>query len=144
MYIDYLYHHHVFCAGVSVELNSIPISNYGLLGHGDIATDGSGDLVCRTDHTQCCRNLDSPGGVGHGSWYHPSTYTGSEVRFSYGPQVTGQIYHMRRGLQTILLRRDGGTGVTAADGIYRCEVADQSGVTQTRYVGLYTDGAGEI
>ena len=65
------------------------------------------------------------------------------VAFTFDMNLpSGQIYGMRRGDQVIRLSRVGSAGTTSANGIYRCELADQNGVTQTRYVGLYTDGTG--
>ena len=135
-------------AGVSLELDGTAVLNFGLLGHSQIDTSDNlvvvgGNLVCRTDNTSCCRNVDNPAGTGgFGDWFYPG---GDVVLFkSDGPLPSGQIYRLRRGPQVVRLRRDGTASTTSSNGIYRCEVADQNGVTQTRYVGLYTDGAGEL
>ena len=130
-------------AGVSLELNGSPVVNFGLLAHTDIDTSDDVDdvglnLVCQTDLTTCCRGSD--GGM-HGNWYYP---TGGRVTFPFeGPLPSGQIYRFRRGPQVVRIRRQLGSNTTA-NGIYRCELADQNGVNQTRYVGLYTEGAGEL
>ena len=130
-------------AGVSLELNGNLVDNFGLLAHDDIDTSNAaevvgGNLVCRTDLTTCCRDSD---GLGQGRWHYP---TGGNVLFNFeGPLPSGQIYRFRRRTQVLWLRRELGSNSTA-NGIYRCEVADQNGVVQTRYVGLYTGGAGEL
>ena len=132
-------------AGVSLELNNTAIDNFQLLQHHEIDTADEleavrGNLVCRTDLTTCCRNSD---GLGQGRWHYPR---GGSVLFNYeGPLPSGQIYRFRRGAKVVRLRRVGNANITAtANGLYRCEVADQNGVMQTRYVGLYTGGAGEL
>ena len=130
-------------AGVSLELNGNLVNNFGLLPHNDIDTsndieDVGLNLVCRTDLTTCCTSAD---GLAQGSWYYP---TGGEVMFPFeDPLPSGQIYRFRRGPQVVRLRRELASTATA-NGIYRCRLADQNGVNQTRYVGLYTEGAGEL
>ena len=128
---------------MSIELNGNFVDNFGLLEHSDIDTfsdigDVGGNLVCRTDLTTCCRGDD---GMAQGNWYYP---TGDEVMFPFeGPLPSGQIYRPRRDTQVVRLYRAENSAATA-NGIYRCEVADQNGVNQTRYVGLYTEGASEL
>ena len=132
-------------AGVSLELNGNLVDNFGLLAHSDIDTNDDlevlgHNLVCRTDNTTCC---NGPGHVAtsQGDWYNP---TGGRVTFpSEGNLPSGQIYRVRTGPQVVRIRRQRDSAATA-NGIYRCEVADQNGVMQTRYVGLYTEGAGEL
>ena len=133
---------------MSLELNGTAVPNFDLLGHSDIDTSDDlevvgGNLVCRTDNTSCCRGGDNLNGGGFGSWYYPG---GDMVVFPFVmPLPAGVIYRQSRLTQTIRLYRDNSAIITAtANGIYRCEVADQNGVTQTRYVGLYTEGAGEL
>ena len=129
-------------AGVTLELNGNFVENFGLLEHSEIDTsdvveDVGGNLVCRTDLTTCCTVAE---GMAQGNWYYP---TGGNVLFNFeGPLPSGQIYRFRRSAQVVRLRRQLGSTATA-NGIYRCEVADQNGVMQTRYVGLYTEGASE-
>ena len=133
--------------GVTLELNGSPFANFGLLAHNDIDTSddvvANTSLVCRTDNTSCCRGPNNPNGTGFGSWFYPG---GDMVLFAFVVTLpSGVIYRQRRRTQAIRLYRDNSTNITAtANGIYRCEVADQNGVTQTRYVGLYTEGAGEL
>ena len=144
----------IFCTlagtpGVSLELNGSPVPNFALLGHSQIDTSddhimvANTSLVCRTDNTSCCRGSDNPNGGGSGEWLYPN---GDRVVFPFVmPLPDGVIYRQRRLTQTLRLFRDNSASITAtANGIYRCEVADQNGVTQTRYVGLYTEGAGEL
>ena len=55
-----------------LERNGVAVTNFGLLGHGDIdqsddpANIGS-NLVCRTDNTSCCRGTLMEEGLGTGS-----------------------------------------------------------------------------
>ena len=134
-------------AGVSLELNSSPVLDFELLAHSDIDTNDPGSvdtsLVCRTDNSACCRGGDNPtGSTGFGDWFYPS---GNMAIFPFNMLPAGQMYRQRRLMQAVRLYRDGSASITAtANGIYRCEVADQNGVIQTRYVGLYTEGAGEL
>ena len=137
---------------MSLELNGTAVPNFGLLGHSqidnsnDIASVG-GNMVCRTDNTLCCRNENNPDStVGFGNWFYPA---GAVAVFPYYYLVLqhslhGSIYLMQRGTQVVRLRRELDSNTTTANGIYRCEVADQNGVNQTRYVGLYTEGAGKL
>ena len=136
----------LFQIGVSLELNGIFVPNFGLLGHDETGTDATGsvgsNLVCRTDNTSCCRGSDNPNGGGFGSWFYPG---GDMAVFNGTQQPDGQLYRILRVTQFVQLRRDGSAAITTlANGIYRCEVADQNGTMQTRYVGLYTEGAGEL
>ena len=127
---------------MSLEHNGNPVPNFGLLTHSDIDTSDDntsvgGNLVCRTDNTTCCSHAD---GGAQGNWYYP---TDDVALFASGELPSGQIYRMRRSAQVVQLRRELDSTITA-NGIYRCEVADQNGTMQTRYLGLYTDGAGEL
>ena len=128
---------------MSLELNGNPVLNFDLLTHNDIDTsddleDVGGNLVCRTDLTACCRPAD---GLGQGRWHYP---TGANVLFNFeGALPSGQIYRFRRGTQVVRIHRQLDSAATA-NGIYRCELADQNGVLQNRYVGLYTEGDGEL
>ena len=131
--------------GVTLKHKSNTIPNFGIRWHREINSsdydpnDVGSNLVCRTDNTTCCRGDN---GMAQGNWYYP---TGGNVLFSYeGPLPSGQIYRFRRGSQVVWLRRDGTASAATANGLYRCEVADQNGVLQTRYVGLYTNRAGEL
>ena len=151
--VFYLINYELFvlkCAGgVSLELDGSPFANFGLLGHSEIdpSDDEVGNtntgLVCRTDNTSCCRGSDNPNGGGFGEWLYPN---GTRVVFPFVmPLPDGVIYRQRRLAQTLRLFRDNSAIITATvDGIYRCEVADQNGVMQTRYVGLYTEEAGAL
>ena len=128
---------------MSLEHNGVAVPNFGLLGHSvidesDDPDSVGGNLVCRTDNTSCCRGGDNPNGGGFGDWFYPS---GNVVVFSEETQPNGQLYRMLRSMQIVRLHRVENSAATA-NGIYHCEVADQNGVMQTRYVGLYTNGAG--
>ena len=133
-----------YFTGVYLELNGNLVPNFAVLGHNQIDTSDDptsvgGNLVCRTDNTSCCRGADNPNGRGFGDWFYPGV--GVAV-FPYEVLPSGPIYRQQRGAQVVRLRRDNNSTFTA-NGIYRCEVADQNGVMQTRYVGLYSEGVGE-
>ena len=129
--------------GVTLDINGTIVPNFALLTHSDIDTSDDlevvgGNLVCQTDLTTCCSGAD---GTPQGRWHYP---TGGNVLFNFeGTLPSGQIYRMRRRTQVVRLRRELGSAATA-NGIYRCEVADKNGTMQTRYVGLYTEGVGEL
>ena len=136
-------------AGVYLQLDNGCVNNFELLQHSDIDTNDDvmtiTGLVCRTDNTSCCRGRDNPNGSGFGDWFHPSGFVAA---FSFDPMLPpGGIYRQRRLNKAIRLFRDNSRSTNisfTANGLYRCEVADQNGVLQTRYVGLYTEGAGEL
>ena len=145
MYLELQDFRTTYIAGVTLELNDTVVPNFGLLAHRDIDSSNNsanGNLVCRTDNTSCCRKSDNHNRTGFGAWFYPD---GVMIVFNGTSQPSGQIYRMLRNAQILRLRRVGNANITnTTNGIYHCEVADQNGVNQTRYVGLYTEGAGEF
>ena len=98
----------------------------------DIGTAGEDTaLLCHTNHP-----ADNPGGTdgmhSGGDWFNPD---GSEVMS--GSSAVG--FRRIRGAMVIRLYRVTGTPV---EGIYRCEVMDDTDKLQTVYVGLYNDDGG--
>ena len=89
-------------------------------------------LYCLTDETDCCRGSD---GGANGGWFFPNssavegsgTFSMLDFSRSRGPSAV------------ILNRRNNAVGPT---GLYRCEVSDASGVSQSVYVGLYPINGG--
>ena len=93
-------------------------------------------LLCLTDSTQCCRRSDNPNGVQLGHWYFPD---GTLV--PDGTEPTRDFYRNRGASVVRLNRRNNAQSPT---GVYRCEIPDASGTTQTLYVGVYTTEKGII
>ena len=88
--------------------------------------EGGDALLCITNYTACCR---SPA---NGNWFFPN---GTRVPNS-GNQWD---FHRTRGPMVVrLIRRIGG-----AEGIYHCEIPDAMNVTQTIYIGVYSESTGE-
>ena len=90
---------------------------------------GEGDdaLLCITNQTACCRYPYTAG-----NWFFPN---GSRVPSS-GNQWD---FHRTRGQMVVgMHRRRGGV-----EGIYRCEIPDTFGFTQTIYIGVYSASTGE-
>ena len=107
--------------------NGINYANNSVLNLTDIGEAGSA-LICRTDSAQCCRGIDNPnGGTPLGNWYFPD---GSQVRNS---EIGGDI-NMDRDLSGVRLNRR--NSATSPTGVYRCEVVDARGDTQTILVDL--------
>ena len=110
-------------------LNGISYVNNSVLNLTDIGEGGSA-LICQTDSTQCCRGTDNPnGGTPLGNWYFPNS---SQVRNS---DVGGDI-NMDRDFSKVRLNRR--NNAQSPTGVYRCEVVDARGNTQTISVELQT------
>ena len=95
---------------------------------------GEGDdaLLCITNLTACCRPPYTSERDALGNWFFPN---GTRVPSS-GSQWD---FHRTRGQMVVLLhRRRGGV-----EGIYRCEIPDTFGFTQTLYIGVYSASSGE-
>ena len=98
---------------------------------GDIDSSGT-PLVCATQLTPCCAAFENR----HGEWFYPN---GTRI------PIMGANYPFYR------IRRDAQTGVLggallnrrfdamAPNGIYRCVIPGTDRVSQTLYVGLYTN-----
>ena len=82
-----------------------------------------------TDDTALLCNTNYNGTPSSGNWFAPD---GTRVNFDDVPGVT-----RTRGPMVVRLKR---TTATPAEGIYRCEVNDNTETQQTVYVGLYSDG----
>ena len=86
-------------------------------------------LVCRTNQPGCCSEGNITGG-----WFDPN---GSMIEFD---SSSAQGFYSSGGPQEIRLIR--GTGIPA-EGIYTCQVPDDSNTTQTLFVGLYNESGGQ-
>ena len=127
-----------FCAEIRFQLNGAFYGNNSVVDLSDIGvgsnTLGDGDsmdLRCLTDSTQCCRGSDNPSGV-LGEWYFPD---GTPV--PAGTERTRNIYRNRGPSVVRLNRRNNAQSPT---GVYRCEIPDASGTTQSIFVGVKSNG----
>ena len=111
---------YVTFTGVYLTLNDKFIPNHGYATIDDIGSSDNDALLCRTNYD---------GTPSSGNWFAPD---GTRVFEDDVPGVT-----RNRGSMVVRLKRT--TGIPA-QGIYRCEVNDNTETQQTVYVGLYSDG----
>ena len=98
-------------------------------------TLGDGDsmgLRCLTDSTQCCRGSDNPNGGPLGEWYFPD---GTLVPDG---TVSSRDIFRNRGPSVVRLNRR--NNAQSPTGVYRCEIPDARGTTQSIFVGVDTNG----
>ena len=114
---------------VYLSLNGSNIPNHGYVVISDIgSTDGTA-LLCNTNHLPTGRANSG------GDWYTPD---GTHVS---GTNVPG--FRRNRGPGLVRLIRDTGTATgTPPEGIYRCQIQDDTLTMQTIYMGLYNSGGG--
>ena len=91
--------------------------------------EGDNALLCLTGNAQCCRPPDT-NGIFLGKWYFPD---GTLV--PDGQDASRSIFRNRGPSVVRLNRRNNAQSPT---GVYRCEIPDASGTTQTLYIGVYT------
>ena len=92
-----------------------------------------------TDETAllCSTNYSPTGGVhSGGDWFAPD---GTRVGGVGSTAVPG--FRRNRGPRVVRLIRNAATD-PPAEGMYRCEIQDDTMTTQTVYVGLYNSGGG--
>ena len=123
---------------VSFSLNGTTYNNNSLVTLEDIS-EGDAALLCLTKATDCCRPpyTGAMGGV-RGNWFFPN---GTRVPSETDNSTTNEwwdFYSTRGEMELSLHRRRGGE-----DGVYRCEIPDASNVTQSIYIGVYTENIGE-
>ena len=87
-------------------------------------------LLCITNQTACCQYPYQM--VVLGNWFFPNR---TRVRSS---GIQSDIYRSRGQMVVLLNRKRGGV-----EGIYRCEIPDSFGFTQTLYIGVYSASTGE-
>ena len=98
----------------------------------DIGEDDDA-LLCITNQTACCRPpYTGVNGSASGNWFFPN---GSRVPNS-GRQWD---FHRTRGQMVVRLNRRR----SGVEGIYRCEIPDTFGFTQTLYIRVYSASTGE-
>ena len=90
-------------------------------------------LLCLTNQTACCR----PPHTGEmrsalGNWFFPN---GSRVRSG------GMNWDISRGRGQMVVHMHRTRG--GVEGIYRCEIPDTFGFTQTLYIGVYSANTSE-
>ena len=99
----------------------------------DIGEDDDA-LLCITNRTACCqRPYTGINGPALGNWFFPN---GTRVPSSAG--MNRDISRSRGQMDVVMHRRRGGV-----EGIYRCEIADSFGFTQTIHIGVYSASSGE-
>ena len=113
------------CIGVRFQLNGQSYGNDSEVLLTDIGVRANiNALVCLTDSTQCC-NVNE---MQLGEWYFPD---GTQVLDGQDP--SRDIFR-NRGLSVVRLNRR--NNATSPTGLYRCEIPDASGTTQTIYITL--------
>ena len=116
---------------VYLSLNDGIIPNHGYVEISDIGTAGDDTALL------CITNRPPPTGSSHsgGDWFAPD---GTRVP-AYGSDVPG--FRRNRGPMVVRLYRNTATG-PPAEGIYYCQIQDNTDTLQTLHVGLYHNGAG--
>ena len=114
-----------------LTLNGENIPNHGYVVISDIGTtNGETALLCHTNYL--------PGGATTGgNWYGPD---GGPV--SSFASVDSADFVSTNGPGVVRLIRNSAATSTPTEGIYRCQVKDDTLTLQTVYVGLYNSGGG--
>ena len=115
-------------SNVYLSLNGVVIPNHGYVIISDIGTAGDDTaLLCHT-------NRPPPSGSSNsgGRWFSPD-----ENEVPSGSSSVG----FRRNRDSMVVRLYRNTNPTV-EGIYRCEIEDDTETLQTVYVGLYNDDGG--
>ena len=117
---------------IRFSLGGTTYQNNSIVALEDIG-EGDNALLCISNQTDSCQH--PPTGVvdlGLGSWFFPN---GTKV-----PNESNQWgFYSSRGPGVVGMNRRRG-GVT---GVFRCEIPDARNVTQTIYIGVYTESTGE-
>ena len=88
-------------------------------------------LFCLTPNTECCSSNETRNGGTLGEWYLPDGALLSTAGTAF---TRGHI------ASAVTLNRLSGTSLT---GVFRCDVPDASGTSQSIYVGIYPYSDGE-
>jgi len=115
-------------SGVGLSLNGMNLTNNSIVTNTDIGT-GAAALVCTTVYTPCCTSANP-----ETQCYFPN---GSQI-----PNNPALPYQRTRGQNPgrVILNRNSHSTTT---GIFRCDLPDASGATDSLYVGIYDSGTGE-
>ena len=120
----------VHITGVFLSLRGTVIPNNGYVVISDIGTTEGTALLCNTNYNHRPTGSANNGG----NWFAPDgTRVGSI-------DVPG--FYRNRGPGLVRLIRNYAATGTPTEGIYRCEVRDDTLTLQTVYVGLYNSGRG--
>ena len=104
------------CPGVHLSLRGRRYDNNSNILIPDIGEEDCGALLCFTDLVQCCRDSDTPTGVGAlGQWLYPN---GSAV----GAMGGREDFYVDRGSSVVRLHRR--INATSPTGNFCCEVPD--------------------
>lgn len=116
---------HCLIADVSIFHGGQRLPNNSLVTVNDIGEDLEG-LFCLTNKEDCCDSV--------GTWLFPDDTVVTS-------QPDANVYELR-GLSILSLNR--AFEMEVDNGLFRCEIPSADGVTQTLYVGIYSDGAGNL
>ena len=112
------------------SLRNTTYQNNSIVTLEDIGEDDDA-LVCITNLSACCRrSYTGEMQLTLGNWFFPN---GTRV-----PSIGKNIYRNRDHMVVRMHRTRGGV-----EGIYRCEIPDTFGFTQTLYIGVYSANTGE-
>ena len=123
---------------VYLSLNGVVIPNHGYVIISDIGTAGDDTaLLCHTNHP-----ADTPGGTdgmnSGGAWFRPDQ---TEVL----PDSNSEGFRRNRGSMVVRLYRYTASTDPPVEGIYCCQVEDDTNTLQRVFVGLYAnDGRGNV
>ena len=95
--------------------------------------EGDNALLCLTNQTACCQHPYTSG-----NWYFPNGTRVPSIKVNYTSGEQWDFYRTRGQMVVSMNRRRGGV-----EGIYRCEIPDAMNVTQTIYIGVYSESTGE-
>ena len=123
---------------VYLSLDGSIIPNHGYVIISDIGTAGDDTaLLCHTNHP-----ADTPGGTdgmhSGGDWFRPNL---SEVM----PDSSSEGFRRNRGFMVVRLYRYTASTDPPVEGVYYCEIEDDTDTLQRVFVGLYAnDGRGNV
>ena len=120
-----------YFSGVFLSLDGDIIPNHGYVVISDIGSTASTALICNTNHPATVDNNRHSGG----EWFAPDT---TKVNRNFVP---GFIRN-RGPMEARLLRSTATDPRPPVEGIYHCEIEDDTDTEQTVYVGLYNSGRG--
>ena len=121
-----------------LSLNGVVIPNHGYVIISDIGTTGDDTaLLCHTNHP-----ADTPGGIdgmhSGGAWFNPDE---TEVL----PDSSSVGFRRNRGSMVVRLFRYTASTDPPVEGIYYCQIEDDTNTLQIVFVGLYAnDSRGNI